>query len=173
MEFDWKHLVATVAPAIASTFGGPLAGLGVGAVVKALGLSEDSNDASISAALAGATPDQMLALKKADQDFKVQMTSLGIDLEKVNAADRQSARGMQISLRSWMPGVLAILITAGFFGVLGWMFKFGLSKDTAGSEALLLMLGALSASWGAVVNFFFGSSSGSASKDEVIGKMAK
>ena len=68
-------------------------------------------------------------------------------------------------MRSRIPGALALLITIGFFGVLIGMMTGKLS--TADNQALLIMLGALGAAWGAVVNYFFGSSAGSARKDEL------
>jgi hypothetical protein len=39
---------------------------------------------------------------------------------------------------------------------------------TGDSQALLLMLGALSAAFGSILQYWFGSSSGSAKKDETI-----
>lgn len=171
MAFDWKSLVATVAPTIASTFGGPLAGLGVSAVIKALGLEPDGGEPQIAAALQGATADQLLALKKADQDFAVQMKQLDIDLEKINAGDRDSARVMQSQVRSNIPGTLAVTITLGFFGILGYMLIFGLKKEMAGADAFLIMLGSLGTAWIAVVTFYFGSSMGSANKDMQLAAM--
>lgn len=173
MNFDWKALVGALAPTIATAFGGPLAGLGVKAVIGALGLGDGAGEAEIAATLASATPDQLLALKKADQEFAVRLKQLGIDLEKVNAEDRSSARNMQVQTRSWVPGVLAIVITIGFFGVLSFILGFGLKKEMAGAEALLVMLGALGTAWGAVVNFFYGSSSGSVGKDETIKMLSR
>jgi hypothetical protein len=52
----------------------------------------------------------------------------------------------------------------GFFGVLYYM----LTMEAKPSEALLIMLGSLGTAWAAVVNFWFGSSAGSARKTELI-----
>jgi hypothetical protein len=41
------------------------------------------------------------------------------------------------------------------------------------NQALLILLGALSAAFGAVINFFYGSSAGSQAKDATIKAMAK
>lgn len=60
---------------------------------------------------------------------------------------------------------LAVMITIGFFAVVGVL----LWKDNIGSpvkDILLVMLGALLASWKELTGYFFGSSSGSAKKDE-------
>lgn len=65
-------------------------------------------------------------------------------------------------------GTLAAAITVGFFGVL-WLL---MTLETAGhmKDALLIMVGALGASFGAIVNFYFGSSSGSQSKDKLLAR---
>lgn len=173
MAFDWKSLLGTVAPTLATAFGGPLAGMATKAVIGALGLKPDAQDGDIALAMANATPADLLALKKADQDFAVHMKELDIDLERIMAGDRDSARTMQKDIRSQIPGTLAILITAGFFGILAWMLVHGINKDMAGSDAMLVMLGALGTAWGSVVNFYYGSSSSSHGKDDTIRAMAK
>lgn len=166
---DWKALVGTVAPWIGTAMGGPLGGMAVSAVADALGLS-DKTEASIKAALAGVTPDQMLALKKADQEFSMRMQEMGFQntqaLERIAAEDRKSARDMQTAVRSNIPGILAVLITAGFFGILIGLLM-GSLKATE-NQALLIMLGALGAAWGSVVNYYYGSSSGSQAKTELL-----
>lgn len=159
---DWKAIVASVAPTIATALGGPLAGLAVKAIGGALLGTDTASETDVAAAVAGATPEHLLALKQADAAFAVKMRELDIDLERVNAADRDSARKMQTETGSKVPGILAMLITAGFFGVLMWMLKFGIPKEAGGSEAMLVMLGSLGTAWTAVVGFYFGSSHGAA-----------
>lgn len=63
---------------------------------------------------------------------------------------------------------LACTITAGFFGVL-WLL---MTLEGHGNmrDALLIMVGALGAAFGAIVNYYFGSSSGSAQKNEMLGR---
>lgn len=164
----WKHIVSTVAPVLASALGGPLAGVAVRALSTAILGKDDGTEQEVEHALLNATPDQLLAIKKADQDFAVRMKELGVDLERVNAEDRVSARGMQVQVRSWLPPSLALLVTAGYFAVLGYMLRFGLPKEVAGNEALLLILGGLSGSFATIIAFYFGSSSGSQSKDATL-----
>lgn len=170
MAFDWRSLLSTVAPGIATAFGGPLAGMAVAAIGKALNVPEPTQE-KIQAALAGATPDDMLKLKTAEDQFQKDMKSLDIDLERINAGDRDSARKMQVENKSWTPHVLAIVITVGFFGILvGMLTGHMSSKD---SPELLLLIGSLSTAWGMVVSFFYGSSTGSQAKDATIRAMAK
>ena len=163
---DGLKLLTSLAPTIATALGGPLAGLAVQALEEVFGLEPGPKDAVLSA-VAGATPDQILALKKADQDFAVRMKELDIDLEKVNAGDRDSARARQIAMHDKTPAVLAYAITVGYFGTLGAMLAWGVPK---GSEALYIMLGNLGTAWGGAIAYYFGSSAGSAAKNALIGK---
>jgi hypothetical protein len=166
---DWKALVQTVAPWIGTALGGPLGGAAVSAIGDALGLS-DKNEAAVKAALSGATPEQMLALKQADQQFALRMQELGFkqvaDMEALAAGDRKDARDMQKTTRSPIPAVLSILVTAGYFLVLlGMMMGWLKAGD---SQALLLMLGSLSTGWGVVMAFWFGTTRGSEVKTELL-----
>lgn len=168
MSFNWKNLVRTVAPVLASALGSPLAGMAVSAISTAILGRPDGTEAEVETAMFSATPDQLLALKKANHEFALRMKELDIDLERINAEDRRSARTMQVETRSWIPAVLALLVTAGYFGVLGYMLRFGLPKEVVGNEALLLILGGLSTAWATVIAFFFGSSVSSRAKDTTI-----
>ena len=127
---------------------------------------ENGTEDDVSTALQNATPDQLSALKQIDADFKVQMKALDIDLERIAAGDRDSARKMQVETKDWTPKVLAIFITLGFFGALVWILVFGIPKT--GTEVLLMMLGSLSTSWTGVVQFYYGSSLGSKQKTDAL-----
>lgn len=159
-------LIGSIAPTIATALGGPVAGMAVKAVSNALFGHENGTEDDIMTALANPTGDQLAALKKIDADFKVQMKSLDIDLEQISEQDRDSARQMQIATRSWLPEVLAILVTAGFFGIIIFILKFGLPES--GKEAILLLVGSLGTAWTGVMAFYFGSSAGSKQKTEAL-----
>lgn len=170
---DWKSVISAVAPWIGTALGGPLGGMAVGAAADALGLSEKTEE-TLKAALAGTTPEQMLALKKADQDFALSMQQLGFkqitDLESIAAGDRKDARDMQKAIRSPVPAVLSIAVTFGYFGILIGMMSGAFKAGD--SQALLLMLGSLSTAWGVVMSFWFGSTSGSAEKTRLLAQSA-
>lgn len=168
---EWGNIIRTVAPWIGTALGGPLGGMAVEAAANALGLSDKTTDA-VKQAISGATPEQMLALKKADQDFALQMQALGFkqvaDLEAIAASDRKDARAMQIAQRSPVPALLSIIVTVGYFGVLlGMMTKW---LSVADSQALLIMLGSLGTAWGMVMSFWFGTTRSSETKTEMIAK---
>jgi hypothetical protein len=172
MAFDWKALVKSIAPSIGTALGGPLGGIAGMALSKALGMSGDSikDDAALAAAVQGASPDQLLALKKADQDFALQMEKLGFEnveaLEAIAAGDRASARDREIKTGDWTPKVLGLIITIGFFGLLTYLLR---REPPAGSRDILnIMLGSLGSAWIGVVTYYFGSSAGSARKTELM-----
>lgn len=166
---DWQSIIKTVAPWIGTALGSPLGGLAVEAAANAFGISEKTADA-VKAAIADATPEQMLALKQADQQFAKDMQALGFShiekLATLAVENTKDARGMQVATRSKVPAILAVIITVGFFGVLVGMMAGWLK--TTDNQALLIMLGALGAAWGAVVNYFFGSSADSGRKTELL-----
>jgi hypothetical protein len=142
------------------------------AISEALLGKPDGTEDELAAAVARATPDQLLALKKAENEFMLQMRELDIDLERISNEDRDSARNREIKTRDLTPKILAGFITTGYFGVLFYMLTHGL-PTTGGSEAMLVMLGTLGTAWGGVVAYYFGSSAGSKEKTEAMNRMVR
>ncbi len=166
------NLVRTVAPTIASAVGGPLAGMATRAISEALLGKPDGTEQELAEAAAKATPDQLLALKQAENAFAERMRELDIDLERIANEDRASARNREVAAKDWTPRVLAGLVTGGYFGVLFYMLINGLPTH-GGSEAMLVMLGTLGTAWGGIMAYYFGSSAGSKAKDEAMRRNSK
>jgi hypothetical protein len=169
MDFDWKSLVKTVAPTLATALGGPLAGMATRVIAGAVLGDEDADEGQIAAALQGASPDALMALKKADQDFAVRMRKLDIDEIKMANDDRSNARQREIATKDKMPAIIALAALGGFFGILTAMAFVELPDKSV--QPLTLMLGALGALVGSIGNYYFGSSAGSAKKNEMIAAM--
>lgn len=168
---DWKNIVSTVAPWVGAAIGGPLGSTAVSVVADALGLSEKTESA-IKQAISGTTPEQMLALKKADQEFAVRMQELGFsqvkDLEAIAAGDRDSARKREMEVKDHTPRNLAYAITVGFFSVLLLLMFADFPENS--KEVLYIMLGTLGTSWTACISYYFGSTAGSKVKSELLAK---
>ncbi len=165
---DW---LKTALPTLATALGGPLAGAAASFVADKLGLSEKTVDA-VKAAISGASPEQLIQMKQIDADLQKFFAGLDIDLERIAAADRASARDRESKTGdSWTPRALALFITLGFFGVLGFLLVKG--KPEAGGDALLVMLGSLGASWTAIIAYYFGSTKGSADKTALLAKAGR
>lgn len=167
MDLTW---LAKIAPTVATALGGPLGGLAVSALGKALGI-DNATQESVSAALQAGnlTGEQLAAIKQAEIDLKKHESDNGFKFAELDIRDRDSARQREIAVRDKTPGILAYLVTLGFFGVLSFLLVQG--APPKGGEALLVMLGALGAAWGAVVNYYYGSSSSSKAKDATITAM--
>jgi len=164
---DWKATIGAIAPTVASALGGPLAGLAVDAVGKAFGWSDTTQEKVQEALTKGQlSGDQILALKQAELAIKQQENELGFKFADLEVQDRKDARSMQTSTRSYMPAVLSSLVTVGYFSILIGMMRGMLKVDD--SQALLIMLGSLGTAWGAVMAFWFGSTSGSAEKTRLL-----
>lgn len=158
---DALNVLGQVAPTIATAVGGPVAGLAVKALGGALGLGEDATKDDVMKAVAGATPEQLAAIKKADQDFAVRMRELDINVFELDQKDRESARQRQVQTGDKMPNVLGGLILAGFFATVAMVLLGKFNVDTALAGTLV---GYVSAKAEQVVSFFFGSSTDSRKK---------
>ena len=167
---DLLKIVGAVAPTIATAIGGPLGGMAMKVVADVLGLPADSSEKDVSKAMAAATPDQLLALKQADQDFAVRMRELDIDLEKIAASDRDSARRREAQVRDWMPRVLAFVVVAGFMATV-FLVLLGLvdgMKDPLMATTVGTLIGFVSAKAEQVIAYYFGSSSSSQQKTQLL-----
>jgi hypothetical protein len=166
-----KGILAAVAPKLALAIGGPLAGIAAQAITSKLTGEPVSGLDQLEAVLDVASPADFVKLKEVEAEFATQMKRAGIDLAKIDADDRDSARDRQVRMKDWTPSILGLAIILGFFGVLAYIFKYGLPDE--GSDVLLIMVGSLGVMTSSVGNYFFGSSAGSKSKDVMIADLKK
>lgn len=163
---DW---LIKLAPTAATLLGGPLAGLAVNMIGDALGLKDATKETILDVVKSGTmTPEQVAAIKTAEANLKIKLKELDIRVEELHAADRDSARKMQIQNRSWIPAVLTVLTVGGFF----WLLIGSAMGDFTlqGSDIMMLLLGVLARETAGVYAYWFGSSSGSAQKTEMLKK---
>lgn len=163
--------LTNVAPTMATMLGGPLAGMAVSALEGALGLDPGSAQTpqgqdALTKAVLGMSPEIAASMRKADQEFAVKLRELDIDADKIAQSDRDGARNMQVATKDITPRVIAAAVVGGLFGLLSVMSFHDLPP--ANHDALMLLLGSLNAAFGAVIGFYFGSSSGSQNKDATI-----
>jgi hypothetical protein len=156
---DW---LKQIAPTIATCLGGPLAGLAVTAISKALGVDEDKVQDTINQGKLSA--EQIVCIKQAEIELKKSAQELGLNFEQLAVQDRASARDLQKETKSIVPPVLSVLVTVGFFGILIGL----MSGQIHTSDALMLMLGSLGTAWTGIIAFYFGSSASSQAKDAMI-----
>ena len=152
-----------IAPTIATCLGGPLAGLAVSAVSKALGIDASQVQETIDSGKLNA--DQIASIKQAEIELQKSAQELGLNFEQLAVQDRSSAREMQTATHSYIPPTLSILVTFGFFGILSYLMVT--PTDTANTP-LMIMLGSLGTAWTGIIAFYFGSSAGSQKKDQML-----
>lgn len=166
MNDTLKSFLAGMAPTIASALLGPLGGVAVAGLTKILGI-DGGTVADVSKAIADGrvTPEQVAEIRKLEFQFQQDEKERGFRYAELEFKNTQSAREMQIATHSPFPAALSAGITAGFFVILGWMLY---DESITNSEPILIMLGSLGAAFGAVVNYWLGSSSGSARTKELL-----
>lgn len=159
---DW---LKQIAPTIATALGGPLAGMAVSAISKAIGVDPEQVGDLISNNKL--TAEQIAQVKLAEIELQKQAQELGLNFEKLEVEDRKSARDMQSATRSMMPPLLAGAVTIGFFSIMVMMF---FNKIDANNPAILMMLGSLGTAWTGIIAYYFGSSAGSQAKTDLLSK---
>ncbi len=163
---DW---IKTLAPLVGTALGGPLGAAAATFVADKLGLEEKTVEAVGRALNDGKlTPEQIVSVKQAEVDFQKFLESNKIEIEKIAAADRDSARDLLKVTRSRMPATLTLIVTFGYFAVLiGMMLKLFEASD---SQVMLIMLGQLGTAWGVCISFWLGTTSGSKDKTELLAR---
>ena len=154
--------IESIAPTIASCLGGPLAGLAVEAVSKSLGIDPNAVQDTINSGKL--TADQIASIQSAEIALKAKAQEMNLDFEQLAVQDRKSARDLQTTTKSFIPPLLALIITLGFFGILIGM----MTGKVTSSDALMLLLGSLGTAWTGVISFYFGSSASSQNKDQLL-----
>jgi hypothetical protein len=155
-----------IAPTIATAMGGPLAGMAVSAISKAIGVEPDQVQDIISNNKL--TAEQIAQVKIAEIELQKQEQELGLNFEKLAVENTKDARDMQKQTRSIVPALLTGITVLGFFTLL-----IGAAANVftlAGSDVLMLLLGVLARETASVYNFWLGSSSGSQTKTDLLSK---
>lgn len=175
---DALNVVEKLAPTIATVLGGPLAGGGVAALESVFGLTPkpdatpDDRQSAIAAAISGATPEQLAAMRAKDQDYAVAMAQAGFKdaetLASLKVQDVSNARDMQKTTRSPVPAWLTFFVTGGFFGLLAALF---VAPVPDGAKALIYSAtGTLGTVWLVVIHFWFGSTSDTTQVNDLLAK---
>lgn len=127
-------------------------------------------------AVQGATPEQLLSMKQADNDFAIKMQAMGFahleELQQVAATDRADARNREIKTGdSRTPQILAALVLVGWLTVQGYLLTHVI--DASMRELIARVLGTLDSALTLVLSYYFGSSAGSAEKNQIIAQGQK
>lgn len=189
---DWKDLAGTLvkagAPIIGGALGGPVGGLIGGAIgnVVANALGVEATPEAVDKAIATTPPEVLVAkLSAAEAEAQAKWPALAEMVKaqeegrterfKAGTQDNADARDLQVELVrtgspiQWAPTLVSVIILAGYFAVLYILFTRPFAKlDDNFKDILIFMLGSLQIGVGQVINYWLGSSAGSAAKDSAL-----
>jgi hypothetical protein len=185
-------LVKAGSPLLADMLTGPNSELARAALGRALVGDDQASYQEIAAAISN-TPDALLKVREAEEQFLSGLDSAGlaldqlatqvqakrldtlVQMETLAQRDRQSARQRQIDMHDSTNKWLAFAVTVGFFLVLTALIatKYvpavkGAVYDQSFNAVLQTMLGVLGTAWVSIITFYFGSSIGSKEKTALL-----
>lgn len=166
---NWKETLGKLAPTVATALGGPLAGLAVDAVGKALGLDGATSE-SIKEAIEGAqmTPESIAELRKLEMQYQNEEKERNFKYADLAFRDRASARENNVAggaqkMLFWL-SLLLLLITLGsevvvlFFGYPETVQEIVVGRVLGLMDSVALM----------VLSYWYGTSDGSNRKTELM-----
>ena len=170
MGFDWKSLIKTVAPTVASIFGTPAAGVGVKFLLDGLlppdqvPQGQDAQEVKMAELMQGATPELLLKIKERDQQFLVSMKDLDLKAFAQEVDDRKSARQRMVDMAKagksdLTPPLMALLVCSSFGYAEYWVFANASQiKSITVDMAILVgrILGTVDSAFMLVLSFYFG-----------------
>lgn len=172
---DWKSILGTVAPTLATALGGPFAGMAVSAIGSAIGLGPDKyTEESIAKALGKPTDEILLQLKQAELGFAARMKELDIDVMRINQQDKDSARRREVdahdSLTPRLLALSAVLLLLVCIVGSGWLLVMAVEMDSNVSYLFGTITGAVVVLVKSVYDYYFGSSQGSMEQNVLLYK---
>lgn len=154
---DLKKILGAIAPTLATALLGPVGGLAVEVLGNALGIDQPTQDKIQDAFKTGQmTGDQIVAVKQAENAFLLRCKELDIDLERIHAGDRDSARKREVETKDWTPRILAGVIVVTW-GLVQWHLLTNVIHDDM-RELVMRVLGTLDAALMLVLSYYYGAS---------------
>jgi hypothetical protein len=169
---SWKEIVRSIAPTLGTALGGPMAGAATKFIADKMLEKENASQEEIQEAIIGASPEQLVKLREIDNQFKLQMKSLEIDVYELEYKDRDSARKLfEVNI---LPQItLSTVFVLGYFGVLYFLMHSGIDDSSMiNNPVFTTILGVLTAAIPQILGFWFGSSLGSKQKTERMNEAA-
>jgi len=162
----WKTILSTVAPILGTAIGGPFGGMATDFLLDAFGDDDEVNtQEELEAKIAKASPETLLKLKQLNSDFQTKMKELGLKEKDLILKDIANARSMGINTTLVPQMIISVIFITAFAVILYTAFTGLTEMEETQKTIVNILLGILSAGVVQVMNFWFGSSSGSKEKD--------
>lgn len=166
-DFDWKAAVKTVAPVLGTALGGPLAGAAVKVLGEVLLGNPNATEVEVAAAAGAMSGDQIVAMRRADNEFKARIVEAGVKIEEIDAKDRDSARQRQAQTKDPTNAIIAFIVI-GVWGLINYNLFTTVAIPETARDLIVRLLGTLDSALMLVLYFYFGSSRGSREKDAAL-----
>lgn len=163
---SWKKTLNSVAPTLAAALGGPVAGAATKFLADKLLGDESASLKDVENAIIGASPETLSSLKEIDNQFKIEMEKLGVDVFKLEVDDKKNARDN--NKNSIMPAILSVSLTL-IIGVLLYAL-FYIEPPGGAREPLSIVLGMVVKEWSNSMHYWFGTTRSSADKTRLLSK---
>jgi len=162
---NWKSIVKSIAPVIGTALGGPMAGAAIKMLSATLLGNETGTEAELEEFIATASPDQLLKIRQIDNEFKLKMKALGVDVFELEVKDRDSARVHNKD--HFMPALLCLLLTmmvaAGSYGLMVHTIP------PENSSILYMVFGQVLTAWAGSIAYWVGTTKSSSDKSKSMG----
>jgi hypothetical protein len=162
---SWQKIIGNIAPVLASAVAPPFGALAAAAVKEALNLSEGAGDKEIERAVIAASPADIQKLKEIDMNFSLRLEELQVSREQISATDRASARDREAKTGDKTTKILAFIIVISGLAMVAFTLAGFSRVESALAGALI---GYIISEMKQVTGYYFGSSSGSALKTNLM-----
>jgi len=171
---DWLATLKSVAPTVASAMFGPLGAIAVASVGELLGLSGATKDKISEIIQTGQiTPEQIGKLRELELEYQNNEKERGFRYAELSFKDRDSARQASVSggtqkMLFWLSLVLLILTIGTEIAVLFYGYPDKTPEIIVGR-----VLGLMDAVAMLVLSYWYGTTNGSAVKNELLSQNIK
>lgn len=166
---DWNSILKTLAPTVASAVLGPLGGVAVAAIGNILGVSDATQDKIAKViTTANLTPEQIGKFKELELEYQENERERNFKYAELVFQDRDSARKANVAGNTQRPLFwLSLFLLAGTIGTEGVVLFHGY-PDTIPEMVVGRVLGLMDAVAMMVLSYWYGTSSGSAEKTQLL-----
>ena len=174
---DWKKVIGTLAPTVATALGGPLAGGVVVAIGDLLGISEPTQDKiKVSIENGALTGEQVTGIRALEMTLKAEESERGFRYADLEFKDRDSARLRDTDIiksgrRNHRGDAMFVLAVAVICGLV-WAIWADQNINEFLKGIATLVLGRFLGYLDNIYNFEFGTTRGSQSKDVTINQLS-
>jgi len=159
----WKDIVASIAPVLGTALGGPFGGMAAKFLSGKLTGDEEAGEDVIEEMVNNANPDLLFKIKELDAEFKTEMKRIGLEEKQLVVEDRKDARKL-FSVDKRPQIILSGVFIGGYFVLVYALITGKFVVDHSQTVLVSTLIGVLTAGVANILQFWFGSSSGSKDK---------